>query len=90
MIHPNPTQFESVLTIIGFDTVSVSILEAGKHSCAPIGRFIWLEFSCEITLHDNVGTLTGLLLPLVQQPFRYVIMERDSSGKYKSDLLMNQ
>ncbi|THU44815.1 hypothetical protein C4D60_Mb02t11330 [Musa balbisiana] len=60
MIRLNPTQFESVLTIIGFDTVSVSILE------------------------------TGLLLPLVQQPFRYVIMERNSSGKYKSDLLMNQ
>ncbi|CAL9201523.1 unnamed protein product, partial [Musa hybrid cultivar] len=73
MIHPNPTQFESVLTIIGFDIVSVSILEAGRHSCAPIGRFICLLCFCLLynlkALHVNVGTLTGLLLPLVQQPF---------------------
>ncbi|KAJ8465396.1 hypothetical protein OPV22_027948 [Ensete ventricosum] len=33
---------------------------------------------------------TDLLLPLLQQRFRTVIMERHSSGKYKSDLLMNQ
>ncbi|CAL9079728.1 unnamed protein product, partial [Musa textilis] len=66
MIRPNLTQFESFFTIIGFDTVSVSILGAGKHSCAPIGSFIWLEFS---SLHDKIGTLTDLLLPLLQQPF---------------------
>ncbi|URD85289.1 hypothetical protein MUK42_27488 [Musa troglodytarum] len=60
----------------------INNLVCSCHRNPPLSNF----FDEEIYTENK----TDLILPLLQQPFRYVTMERHSSGKYKSNLLMNQ